>query len=233
MSFNNLRDAQWFRSGAGALMANYLRLVWQTNRFEYDPPDLYDRVRPKLPAIITMWHGQHFMGPFVKRPEHRVKALISFHRDADINAIAAERLGVQTIRGSGDHGRRFDRKGGVVAFIKMRDSLAEDWNVMLTADVPKVSRVAGLGVVKLAKATGRPILPVGISTSRRITLDNWDRSEINLPFGRGAIVLGESIEVARDADDAALEAARQRVEAELNTVTARAQALADRKPDRG
>src|SRR5262249_5047027 len=35
-------------------------------------------------------------------------------------------------------------------------------------DVPKVSRVAGLGIIKLASATGRPIFPVALATSRRI-----------------------------------------------------------------
>ena len=74
----------------------------------------------------------------------------------------------------------------------------------------KSSRVAGLGVVKLAQHSGRPIYPVAIATSRRIELDNWDRTAINLPFGRVALVASEAIYVPRDADDAALEAARQR-----------------------
>ena len=34
-------------------------------------------------------------------------------------AYAAERLGIGTVRGSGDHGRRFDLKGGVGAFREM------------------------------------------------------------------------------------------------------------------
>ncbi len=76
--------------------------------------------------------------------------------------------------------------------------------------MPKVARVAGLGVVKLAQHSGRPIYPVAIATSRRIELDNWDRTAINLPFGRIALVASEAIYVPRDADDATLEAARQR-----------------------
>ena len=45
------------------------------------------RYKADLPVIITLWHGQHFLGPFMRRPEHRAKALISWHRDADINAM--------------------------------------------------------------------------------------------------------------------------------------------------
>jgi lysophospholipid acyltransferase (LPLAT)-like uncharacterized protein len=175
-----------------------------------------------------MWHGQHFMVPFIKRAGHRAKALISRHRDGEINAIAAERLGIGTIRGSGDSGLRYDRKGGVGAFREMLTALAEGYNVALTADVPKVSRVAGLGIVMLARESGRPILPVAVATSRRIELDNWDRSAINLPFSRGAMVSVEPIRVPPDADDAVMEMYRLKIEAGLNAATARAYWLVDK-----
>src|SRR5207245_232479 len=139
-------------------------------------------VEPDLPGILTMWNGQHFMMPFVKRAHHRGKVLISRHRDGEINAIVAQRLGIEVIRGSGDPGGRFDRKGGVVAFREMLAALAEGYNIALTADVPKVARVAGLGIVTLARESGRPIFPVAVATSRRLELANWDRSAINLPF---------------------------------------------------
>jgi lysophospholipid acyltransferase (LPLAT)-like uncharacterized protein len=87
--------------------------------------------------------------------------------------------------------------------------------------VPKVSRVAGLGIVKIAQLSGRPIYPIAIATRRRIQLDNWDRTAINLPFGRGAGVAGAPIHVPRDADEATLELARRAVEEALNAATSR------------
>jgi lysophospholipid acyltransferase (LPLAT)-like uncharacterized protein len=211
-----------FQKTVGVLAAEYLRLVWKTSSFVIEPVDFYERIRPELPIIVAMWHGQHFMMPFFRRSEHKVKVLISRHRDGEFNAIAAERLGVGTIRGSGDHGRRFDRKGGVGAFKGMLDALADGYTMALTADIPQVSRVAGTGIVMLARYSGRPIYPVAVTTSRRIELDNWDRSTVNLPFGRFAIVVGDPITVPMDADDAAVERARQTVEKELNAVSARA-----------
>ena len=209
----------------GTVAAWYLRLVWKTSRFELHPADIYEAVEPDLPAILAMWHGQHFMCPFIKRDGHRAKVLISLHSDGEINAIAAERLGIEAIRGSGG---RYDRKGGVGAFREMLDALAQGYNVALTADVPKIARVVGRGIVMLARESGRPIFPVAVATSRRIELDNWDRSVINLPFSRGAMVGGKAIRVARDADDVALETCRREVEAELNVVTARAYAMVER-----
>jgi lysophospholipid acyltransferase (LPLAT)-like uncharacterized protein len=213
----------------GIASARYLRLVNATNRLIIDPPDLYERVFPHLPVIIGMWHGQHYLMPFIKHdiPEHRTKVLISRHRDGEINAIVAQRLGVEVIRGSGDHSGRFDRKGGVGAFKAMIDSLAEGYNVALTADIPKVSRVAGRGIVKLASFSGRPIFAVAIATSRRFEIDNWDRSAVNLPFGRMVVAADGPHYVAANADDEEIERARVFIENRLNAATKRAYALAD------
>lgn len=213
----------------GVVAAEYLRFVWNTSRTVLEPADIYERIVPQMPVIIAMWHGQHFMVPFIRRG-HPAKVLVSRHRDGEINAIAAARLGVGTIRGSGDTGGRFDLKGGVGAFQGMLATLEEGCSVALTADVPKVARVAGIGIVKLAQLSGRPILPVAVATSRRKVLDNWDRTAINLPFSRLAMVAGDPITVPSDPDGATLEASRQALEAHLNRVSARALALADGRP---
>lgn len=207
---------------AGYIAAGFLRLVWVTNRFKFEPDNVYEVVEPEMPVILAFWHGQHFMTPFIKHKHHRAKVLISKHRDGEFNALAAEHLGVGTIRGSGDHGGAFNRKGGVGAFREMVRALEDKFNMALTADVPKRSRVAGLGIIMLARESGRPIMPFAMATSRYIRLNNWDRTTINLPFGRGALVGGEPIFVPADADSAAMEALRLQLEQTLNDVTERA-----------
>jgi lysophospholipid acyltransferase (LPLAT)-like uncharacterized protein len=225
---NTLRS-RWLQRAVGLLAAEYLRLVWLTNKFSYDPPDVYEQVEPRMPAIFAFWHGQHFMTPFIKtKASHRAKVLISLHRDGEFNAIAAERLGIGTIRGSGDHGAAFHRKGGVGAFKEMVRALQENYNVALTADVPKRSRVAGLGIIMLARESGRPIMPFAMATSRFIRLNNWDHTTINLPFGRGALVGIEEVIVPPDADATTMERLRQQLEANLNEATRRAYARVGR-----
>jgi hypothetical protein len=226
-SSKRLTSAPWVQKTIGIAAAEYLRFIWNTTRFVLEPSDIYEKIARDSPVIIAMWHGQHFLVPFVRRPEHRVKVLISRHRDGEVNAVAAERLGVGTIRGSGDHGSEFTRKGGVSAFKEMLTALQEGSIVALTADVPKVARVAGLGIVKLAQMSGRPIYPIAVATQRRIDLDTWDRTAINLPFGRGARVAGRPVRVPSDADDAALAAAQRELELSLNAATKRAYEIAD------
>jgi lysophospholipid acyltransferase (LPLAT)-like uncharacterized protein len=225
----NVLRGSWVQRAVGFLAAEFLRLVWLTNRFSFDPPDVYDIVEPQMPAIFAFWHGQHFMTPFIKTKEiHRAKVLISRHRDGEFNALAAERLGIGTIRGSGDHGAAFNRKGGVGAFKEMVRALADNYNVALTADVPKRSRIAGLGIIMLARESGRPIMPFAMATSRFLRLKNWDRTTINLPFGRGALVGGDIIMVPPDAGAETMEELRARLEATLNDATHRAYAQVGR-----
>ena len=164
---NTLRSS-WFQRAVGVLAAEYLRLVWRTNKFTFDPPEVYDIVEPQIPAIFAFWHGQHFLTPFIKNKDsYRAKVLISRHRDGEFNAIAVERLGIGLIRGSGDHGSAFHRKGGVGAFKEMVRTLQDGCNVALTADVPKRARVAGLGIIMLARESGRPIMPFAMATRDR------------------------------------------------------------------
>jgi lysophospholipid acyltransferase (LPLAT)-like uncharacterized protein len=230
----NVLRSSWLQRAVGFLTAEFLRLVWLTNKFSFDPPDVYEIVEPQMPAIFAFWHGQHFLTPFIKTKEfHRAKVLISRHRDGEFNAIAAERLGIGTIRGSGDHGSAFHRKGGVGAFKEMVRSLEQGYNVALTADVPKRSRVAGLGIIMLARESGRPIMPFAMTTSRFWRLKNWDRTTINLPLGRGALVGGEIIRVPPDAGAEAMEELRARLEATLNDATARAYVRVGRPEEAG
>jgi lysophospholipid acyltransferase (LPLAT)-like uncharacterized protein len=230
----NLLRSSWVQRAVGLLAAAFLRLVWRTNTFGFDPPEVYEIVEPQMPAIFAFWHGQHFMTPFIRTKEsHRAKVLISRHRDGEFNAIAAERLGVGTIRGSGDHGSAFHRKGGVGAFKEMVRALGENYNVALTADVPKRARVAGLGISMLAREAGRPIMPFAMATSRFIRLKNWDRTTINLPFGRGALVGVGTISVPADADAETMENLRAELEANLNEATRRAYAQVGRPEQAG
>jgi lysophospholipid acyltransferase (LPLAT)-like uncharacterized protein len=220
-----------FQQVVGVVAAEYLRLVWNTTRFVVEPEGIYERGKMDVPVIFGMWHGQHYLSPFL-RGGMPAKVLVSRHRDGGINAVAAEHLGIGTIRGSGAHGPEFIRKGAIGAFRQMVDALAQGYSVALTADIPKVARVVGSGIVRLAAASGRPLYLVALATRNRLTLANWDRTAVNLPFGRGAIVGYGPYLIPCDADSDALETARRTIQTDLNAATARAYEIVDRpKPD--
>ncbi len=212
----------------GWMLAHHYRLVGLTNKLVRVPEaDFYGPLERHRPVIIALWHGQHFLMPFFGWRKDELNILMTTHRDGEVLARACAYFGLRCVRGSGGDGREWVRKKALQAFTTMLRALRKGESVVLTADVPKVARVAGLGIVTLAKHSGCPIIPVAMATSRRYVLSNWDRTCWNLPFGRMSSVRGEPIFVPRDADDAALETARQAVETSLNEVTARAYALVD------
>ena len=131
--WKTVRVSRPFQVALGRTLASYLRLVWNTSSLTIEPADLYDRVDAEIPFILTFWHGQHFLMPFVMKSHHKAKVMISRHADADINAVTAEAFGVGTIRGSGAHGRDFLRKGGISATKMAIDTLKAGVNVAMTA----------------------------------------------------------------------------------------------------
>ncbi|HZP19534.1 MAG TPA: lysophospholipid acyltransferase family protein [Bauldia sp.] len=217
---------------AATLLANYLRLVHRTSSLSFDPEAPYAKYIHLAPVIFTMWHGQHFMLPFVRIFDFEVRVMISRHHDGELNARIAEKLGIRPIRAStARDASRVIEKGGMTGFLEMKAALEEGVCVSMTADISNLAaRRAGLGIVALARASGRPIIPVAYASSRRIDIGSWDRATINLPFSRAVCAVGEPILVPPDAGDALLEEKRQLVENELNDATRRAYALADRRP---
>jgi lysophospholipid acyltransferase (LPLAT)-like uncharacterized protein len=202
----------------GHLLAGYLRLVKATNRWIFQPGNFFDAFDRDAPYIIALWHGQHFLIPLGKRDKDRYAVLISRHGDGGINAAAAAAFGIRPIRASGGRPDQMHRKGGVRGLREMLRALEDGESVTLTADVPKKARVAGIGIITLAKLSGRPIYPATVVTSRRIDFNSWDRASLGLPFGQGAIVIGDPIRVAADADDAAMEDKRRMLEIALDRV---------------
>ena len=96
------------------------------------------RIGPQMPVIAAMWHGQHFMIHFAKRPQDKAASLVSRSGDGEFNAVALRHLGIRAIRGSGARGRDIRKKGGVAALRGMLRALADGEMVVMTADIPKI-----------------------------------------------------------------------------------------------
>lgn len=215
----------------GRFAGGYLRFVRATNRFVVEPATPDPWLDDLSPFIAGMWHGQHTMISFMRRPHDRIATIISRSPDGNINTIALERMGVRVIRASGARGRAVrdvKAKGGAEGLRAMLRALKNGESVAFSADVPKVSRRCDAGILTLARFSGRPIVPVAVVTSRHLRLKSWDRACFGLPFGRGAMVFGTPISIPREVEPQEFEALRRAVEAEMNRVHDRAYTLVGR-----
>ena len=163
-----------------------------------------------LHPIISLWHGRIF--PAVIYFQRRgVVVIISENYDGEWIARIVTKFGYGTARGS-------TSRGGPKALLQLvRD--AKSAGVAFTLDGPRgPAEVAQIGAVWLAKATGNPLLPFHAEASSSWTLNSWDRTQVPKPFSTVATAVGEPLYVPRDADDAALEEWRQRLQQSLADV---------------
>jgi lysophospholipid acyltransferase (LPLAT)-like uncharacterized protein len=226
-----LAESRFAKGAIASLFAQALRFIRLTNPPAKGSASISGGEYADLePGIIALWHGQHILAPVFYPQGRPLVAMVSRSADAELNALMVEKFGIEAVRGSGgrENARHLD-KGGAKALIALKKALVAGKNVAMIADIPHgTPRDAGLGIVLLARLSGRPILPAAITTSRRKILErSWDKTTINLPFGRSSIVVGKPVFVPADADEAEMERKRQEVTDSLNAATERAYKLAD------
>jgi len=228
-----LANSHLVKHGLAFLVSGGLRFVGRTNRLVEGSSDLASSMAHDGPAIYAVWHGQHLMYPTLYSKEHPIDVMVSRSDDAELNALVLEQFGVGTVRGSGGRSaKRSLEKGGARALIALKKSLDAGRSVAMVADIPNgTPRDAGLGIVTLARISGRPIFPAAYASSRRKVIErSWDKMTISLPFGRSAMVIGDPIHVPANADESQMERLRHAVTQALDAVTSQAHALADAKP---
>lgn len=213
-----------------SLFSSALRFVRLTNPAVPGSAPLTGVYDADGPIIIALWHGQHLLTPAFYPSKRKLVAMVSRSADAELNAMVVEKFGIEAVRGSGgrDNSRHLD-KGGAKALIALKKALDAGKNVAMIADIPHGKpREAGMGVILLARLSGRPIICAAIATSRRKVVEkSWDKTTISLPFGRSAVAVGELIHVPKDADEAEMERKRQLLTDTLNTATIQAYTLVD------
>jgi lysophospholipid acyltransferase (LPLAT)-like uncharacterized protein len=165
---------------------------------------------------LAFWHGRLLMIPMAWQRFAPMHMLISSHRDGRIIADAVTYFGVDSIAGS-------TRRGGPAALRAMLKWLAAGECVGITPDGPRgPAATASTGIVNIARLSGAPIVPIAFATSRHRVLRSWDRFHLAYPFGRGVFLWGEPIAVARELDEAGVEAARLAIECRMNDLAAAA-----------
>jgi lysophospholipid acyltransferase (LPLAT)-like uncharacterized protein len=168
--------------------------------------------RPTLeaPFINAHWHGDELLLVAVFAKRHYA-VMVSRSKDGEWMKAVLTRLGFHVVRGSSTRGGAAGLKGLIDAVAK------EGLCAALAVDGPRgpVYQVKP-GVLKLAQATGRPILMGAAAVNRRFVFRKaWNQCYLPLPFARAVIVYGEPLTVPPDASESELEQLRKQLEAKL------------------
>ena len=203
----------------------YVRLIDRTGRWRVVNDEIVSRfVAAGKPFVCVFWHGRLLMLPIVWGRRGPFRMLISDHPDGRIIAGAVAYFGIDwLVRPRDERG-----SGALRAIVKRLN--AGDY-IGITPDGSRGPAMkANMGAVAAARLARVPIVPVTFSTRRRRILGTWDRFHFAWPWTEGIYIWGEPIEVPADADAAAMEAARVRVEQSLNAITAEADTLMGHQP---
>jgi lysophospholipid acyltransferase (LPLAT)-like uncharacterized protein len=166
------------------LIGNYLRFLRLTSRVVADPPDFWESAHKDWPAIAVSWHGQSNLAYVVMPDPKQVALLISMHPDGQMMGAMARSLGYGTVDGSGASERQKQGTGGLAAFRNMLKALKSGVTLFATADIPpEPGRNVSLGMIALARKSGRPVYAIATASSRRKVLERvWDKMQLNYPF---------------------------------------------------
>lgn len=161
--------------GLGTLFIRALARTW---RFRLTNDETYKRMLAEhQPFIFAFWHGQLFPLLWLHRGQC-IAIVVSAHRDGELVARVAERLGLRTIRGS-------STRGAARALLGVVRELEDGGHVAMTPDGPRgpAQRFA-TGALVAAQRVGAPIIAIGVSAPRSWRLRSWDRFMIPKPFAR-------------------------------------------------
>lgn len=177
------------------------------------------------PLILSLWHG-HLLPLVYHHRGEGVHVLISEHRDGEIIARIAERLGLRTVRGS-------TTRGGGRALLSLVRVLEGGGEIAVTPDGPRgPARRYQAGVLVAAQRAGVPIIPIGVHAARGWRLNSWDRFLVPAPFARITVAYGPPTCVeAGSPREAAAEA--ERFERLHQAAVARACEAAGGRPEDG
>ena len=185
---------------------------------------LEDWTERQAPTILSFWHnrayiGAHYVYHHLLGRGFKISVLASQSRDGELVARVAEQWGLAVVRGSAS-------RGGLKALRALHRAITrEGFSPIMIPDGPRGPIYHfKVGVAVLAQTTGAPILPMGFAAQRFFTIKSWDRLIIPWPFSRVAVAFGEVQSLDRSLTSEELEAARARLESEVDRLTLRAEA---------
>lgn len=195
----------------GTLAGWSMRLLAATLRLEVrDLCGIGSRDADIPPVIYILWHNRFFVVPpawnRICYGHRKTVALTSASRDGAMVASAMAVFGLGAVRGSSS-------RRAVAALVGLKRALMEGLDVCLTPDGPRGPRYRiQPGFIKLAEATGAPIVPIHVRFSNAWRLKTWDRFVIPKPFSRVEVTFSQAITVPRGLDESAFENERLKLE---------------------
>jgi lysophospholipid acyltransferase (LPLAT)-like uncharacterized protein len=189
----------------------YARLLALTTRLVTSGDASWPNVR--APAVVALWHSDapSLLVAFAKR---RAKApaviLIASDPRGDYLTLLCRMLGFEVVRTSGTH-------GDWSALTELAEKLKQGALVIITADGGGPAKIAKVGAIALASATGVPLAPLVADCRPALQQSHkWDAARNPVPFSSVSVWMGTPRRFEPFVDRQSIESARKWLEGTLN-----------------
>lgn len=188
----------------------YIVFVKITSNIKYENIDSPKKYwQNKKPFILAFWHGQLMTFSYTWKINKKLNILASSHSDGRFGASIAKYFKLNNIPISSD--------GNNLSLRPIFKILNSNNYIAITPDGPRGPKEkVSEGIIKIAKISKVPIIPVGFGSSKNFCLKSWDSFLITLPFSKCRIVWGDSITIPENLEDQEIATYKKIIEEKIN-----------------
>ena len=167
----------------------YIRAVNLTSSIQFEnesiPKQFWNNDKP---FILAFWHSQLMMIGFSWKKNKNVNILASGHSDGRFGAIVGKYFNLNNIQTS--------KKNNSISLRPIFKLLNDNNYIGITPDGPRGPKeIVSEGIIKIAKTSKVPIIPIGFWSSKNFKLKSWDSFLITLPFSKCSFVWNKPLEI--------------------------------------
>ena len=188
----------------------YIKLVRATSvvlEKNIQTPEFY--WKNNKPFILAFWHNQLMMITYCWKSNSKINILASGHSDGRFGAIVGKYFSLNNIPTSSNN-----KSITLKPIFKL---LKNSKYVGITPDGPRgPNQKVSEGIIKIAKITQVPIIPVGFASSKFKKLKSWDSFLVTKPFSKCVFVWGNAISIPKNSRENEIEELKIKLENEIN-----------------
>ena len=201
----------------GFLTFLYIRTVNFTSSIQFENESIPRQFwNDDKPFILAFWHSQLMMIGFSWKKNNNINILASGHSDGRFGAIVGRYFNLNNIQTS--------KKNKSIS-LKFIFKLLNDNNYIgITPDGPRGPKeIVSEGIIKIAKSSKVPIIPIGFWSSKNYKLKSWDSFLITLPFSKCSFVWNKPIEIPDNIQENQIQHYQKLLQEKINQSVKKAQ----------
>jgi len=201
----------------GFLTFLYIRLVSFTSFIQFENESIPKKFwNDDKPFILAFWHSQLMMIGFSWKQNKNVNILASGHSDGRFGSIVGKYFNLNNIQTS--------KKNKSISLKTIFKLLNDNNYIGITPDGPRGPKeIVSEGIIKIAKKTKIPIIPIGFWSSKNFKLKSWDSFLITLPFSKCSFVWNEPLEIPNNIQENQIPHYQELLQEKINQSVKKAQ----------